>query len=112
MGNLKELRGRTQLFPQLSCAGVGLTRFRRGEALNDQQCSAQAAAKLKLLSLSFAGIGQQRQLVQPFLELRRRLRHCRAGGGPPTRIAPVGDRFFNEPRLGVMLGEELGLAFH
>ena len=44
VGNLKELWGRTQLFPQLPCAGIGLTRFRRGEALNDQQGSAQTAA--------------------------------------------------------------------
>ena len=34
IGNLKELRGGTQLLPQLSCAGIGMARFRRREAFD------------------------------------------------------------------------------
>ena len=37
IGKLKELRGGTQLLPQLSCASVGLARFRRGEAFDGLQ---------------------------------------------------------------------------
>ena len=33
IGNLKELRGGTQLLPQLSCAGIGMARFRRRRGL-------------------------------------------------------------------------------
>ena len=33
IGNLKELRGRTQLLPQLSCAGIGVACFRRRHGL-------------------------------------------------------------------------------
>ena len=29
-----------------------------------------------------------------------------------TSLAPIRDGFFNEPGLGVVLGEELGLSFH
>jgi hypothetical protein len=46
------------------------------------------------------------------LKLRGRFRHRRAGGGPPTGLAPAGDRFFNEPGLDVMLREKLGLGVH
>jgi hypothetical protein len=35
--NLKELRGITQLLPQLSCAGIGLARFRRSVIFNGKQ---------------------------------------------------------------------------
>ena len=111
-GNLKELRGRTQLLPQLSCAGIGLARFRRGEAFDGVQDRAQGTAKFELLSLAFGVVRQQRQLVQPLLKLRGRFRHRRAGGGPLTGLAPAGDGFFNEPGLGVMLREELGLGVH
>ena len=112
IGNLKELRGRTQLLPQLSCAGIGMTRFRRRVAFDGSQDRAQGTAKFELLSLTFGVVRQQRQLVQPLLKLRGRFRHRRAGGGSPTGFAPAGDGFFDEPGLGVMLGEEFGLAVH
>ena len=37
IGNAKELRGRTLLLPQRSCAGVSLTRFRRRVAFDSHQ---------------------------------------------------------------------------
>ena len=37
IGNVKVLRGGTQLLPQFSCAGIGLARFRRGEAFGGLQ---------------------------------------------------------------------------
>src|SRR6516162_9567495 len=52
--NLQEFRGRTQLVPQLSCAGIGLACFLRREAFHGHQGRTQAAAKLKLLSPAFA----------------------------------------------------------
>ena len=76
------------------------------------QDRAQGTAKFEFLSLAFGRVRQQRQLVQPLLKLRSRFRHRRAGGGPMTGLAPVGDGFFNEPSLGIMLREELGLAVH
>src|SRR5260370_28493234 len=79
-GNPKELGGRTQLLPQLSCAGIGMTGFRRRVTFESTQYSAQGAAKFELLSLTFGVVRQQRQLVQPFLQLRRRFRHRRASG--------------------------------
>src|SRR6266446_10489187 len=51
-GNLKELRGRTHLLPELSCAGIGMARFRRRVAFEDMQHRAQGAVKFELLSLS------------------------------------------------------------
>ena len=111
VGNLKELRGGTELLPQLSCAGIGLAGFRRRGPLTASRRT-QGAAKFKLLLLTFAVVRQQRQLVQPLLKLRGRFRHRRAGGGPPTGLAPVGNGFFNEPGLGIMLREQFGLAVH
>ena len=60
----------------------------------------------------FGVVRQQRQLVQPLLKLRGGFRHCRASGGPPTGLAPIGDSLFSEPSLRIMLGEELGLVLH
>src|SRR5262249_49904235 len=108
IGILKELQGRTQLLPQFSGASIGLARFRRCEAPDGQQDRAQRTAKLKLLSLTYGVVRQQHQLVQSLLELRRNLRHCRTCDGPPTRIAPKGDGFFNETGLGVVLRKQLG----
>jgi hypothetical protein len=34
IGNLKQLRGKAQLLPRLSCAGIGLARVGRGEAFD------------------------------------------------------------------------------
>jgi hypothetical protein len=48
--------------------------------------------------------------LPPAASLRRRFRHRRAGG-PLTGLAPAGNGFFNEPSLGIMLREELGLVF-
>ena len=105
MGNLKELRGRTQLLPQHSCAGIGIARFRCGKAFDGDQGGAQGTAKFQLPSLALDFVGQQRQLVQRLLKLRGRFRHRRAGGGAMTGLAPAGDRFLNQPGLGVMLRE-------
>ena len=111
-GNLKELQGGTQPLPQLSSAGIGTPRFRGGEAFDGEQGGAQGTAKFELLSLSIGAVRQQRQLLQCFLQLRGGFRHRRAGGGPITGLAPVGDGFFNQPGLCVMLREKLGLAVH
>ena len=53
--NLKELRGRTQLLPQLPGSGIGLARFRRCEAFHEQQDGAQGTTNFELLSLTFGG---------------------------------------------------------
>ena len=45
MGNSDELRGRTQLFPQLPSASKGIARFRRRVAFGGHQRGAQRAAK-------------------------------------------------------------------
>src|SRR5260370_2445938 len=42
---LQELRRRTQLLPQLPCAGIGMARLRRGKAFESLQYCAQGAAK-------------------------------------------------------------------
>jgi len=107
-GNVKEPRGRTQLLPQLVRASISLARLRRPCALDGMKDRALGTAKFELLSMVFRGIRQQRQLVQPFLQLRCRFRHRRAGGRPPAGLAPIDDRFFDEPGLGIMLGEQLG----
>jgi hypothetical protein len=112
VGNVKELRRRAELLPQLSCAGSGMTRFRRREAFEVSQHRAQGTEKLELLSPTCGGVRQQRELFQPLFKLRGRFRPRRTGGGLPTGPAPKGDGFFDEPSLGVMLREELGLALH
>src|SRR6266849_1009358 len=112
IGNVKVLRGETELLPQLSCPGIGMARFRGRLAFDKSQRRAQGAAKFELLSLAFGVVREQRQLIQRLLKLRGSFRNRRTGGGPMTGLAPVGDGFFNEPSLGVMLGEEFGLAVH
>jgi hypothetical protein len=87
-----------------------MARFRRCVAFNGIECRTQITAKFELLSLAFAIVRQQRQLVQPLLELRGRFGHGRTGGGAVTGLSPVGDGFFDEPGFGVMLREELGLS--
>src|SRR5277367_2065875 len=62
IGNSKELRGRTQLLPQLAGASIGMTRFRRGGSLRDLQYRGKGAQKFELLSLAFAADRQQRKL--------------------------------------------------
>src|ERR1700730_17900305 len=60
IGNLKELRGGTELLPQLSRAGYGLARFRRRPTLDGQRGRGQGAAKFELLSLAFRRVREQR----------------------------------------------------
>ena len=98
-GDLQELRGRTQLLPQFSCAGVGVARFGRREAFGSSQRRAHGAIVFELTSLAFGGVWQQCQLIQSFLELRGRFRHRRAGGGSPTGPTPERDGSLNEPGL-------------
>ena len=63
IGNVKELRGRTQLLPQFSSAGEGTAHFRGRLAFDESQRRAQGAPKLKLLLLALAVVRQQGQLV-------------------------------------------------
>jgi hypothetical protein len=58
IGNVKELRGRTLPLPQLSCAGKGMTDFRRALAFDKAQRRAQGTAKFELLALAFRGFRQ------------------------------------------------------
>ena len=58
IGNVKELRGGTKPFPQLSCAGIGVARFRRSVAFDGLQYRAQGNAKFEVLPLAFGGVGQ------------------------------------------------------
>jgi hypothetical protein len=74
------------------------------------QRRAQGTAKFEFPSPTFWGIGQQRQLIQPLLQLGGRFRHCLAGRGAVTGLAPVLDRFFSEPSFGVMLREKMYLC--
>jgi hypothetical protein len=112
IGNVKELRRRTQLLPQVSGAGVGTTSVPRGVALGGAQGRAQGAAKFEFLKLPFAVVRQSRQLVQTWLELRSRFRHRRAGDRPSTGFTPEGDGFFHQLGLRIMPREELGLIVH
>src|SRR5262249_53743815 len=82
--DVKELRGRTELLPKLSGAGEGIARLLRGIAFDDHQDAAQLTAKLELLLPPRRVIRQQRQLVQPVLQLRCRLGHPGVGDRPPT----------------------------
>src|SRR6516164_11210486 len=87
-----------------------MPRFRRGVAFYGLQDRALGTPKFELLSLPCGVIRQQRQLVQPSVKLCSRFRHRRSGDGSMTCLAPIRDRFFNEPGLGVMLCKELGLG--
>jgi len=111
VGNLKEPRGITQLLPQLVCARISLARLRRRSALDGNKDGTLRTAKSELLSLVFRGVRQQRQLVQSFLQLRCRFRHCRAGGRPPAGLAPIDDRFFDEPSLGINVARKARVGF-
>ena len=111
-GNPKKLGKITQLLPQLSRAGMGMSRFWSAGSFYGDQDRCQTAVKFYLPSLAFWRIWQQRQLAQTLLELHSRFRHRRASGGSMTGLASVRDRFFDEPSLGIMLGEKLGLSVH
>jgi|SRR6516162_11943287 len=56
-GNLKELRGGTQLLPQLSCTGKDTARFRRRLAFYGCQDRAQGTQKFEFLSLTLGSSG-------------------------------------------------------
>src|SRR5215467_12699387 len=88
-----------------------MARFRSTEAFDGDQHCTQGTAKFELLSLTFGVLWQQRQLIQSLLKLRGRFCHRRTGDGPPTGLTPISDGFFNEPGLGIMLREQLGLDF-
>src|SRR6266566_1065032 len=49
IGHAKELRRRAQLLPELSCASIGLTGFRRRMAFDDMQHRTQGAVKFELI---------------------------------------------------------------
>src|SRR6516164_6336910 len=49
IGNVKELRGRTQLLPKLSCACIGLACFRCGVALHSKQGRSLRTAQFEIL---------------------------------------------------------------
>src|SRR6516164_9268283 len=110
--NLKERRRGTQMLPQRTRAGIGLARFRRGDAFDNQQGCAQGTVKFELLLLAFEAVRQQRQLVQRPLKLRSRFRHRRAGDGSATGPAPVGYRSLSQAGLSIMLSEKFGLVLH
>src|SRR5215472_5908895 len=57
-GYPKELRGPTELLPQLSCTRISLARFRCGEPFGGSQGRAQGTPKFERLPLPFRGIGQ------------------------------------------------------
>ena len=100
------------MLPQLSCAGIGMACFRGRLPFDGLQHRARGTPKFELLLQAFGGVRQQRQLVQPLVQLRHRFRHRRPGGGPLTGLAPIGDRSFDESGLGVMPREKFGLAVH
>ena len=56
-GDVKELRGGTQLLPQLSCTGKDTARFRRRLAFYGCQDRAQGTQKFEFLSLTLGSSG-------------------------------------------------------
>src|SRR6516164_11527152 len=110
VGYWKELRRRAQLLPELTCAAKRSSRLGCRVAFNGLQHDAQRTPKLELLAVTCEVVRQQRQLIQPLLELRCRLRHCRTCDGSPSGFAPIENGFFNGPGFGVMAREELRLA--
>jgi hypothetical protein len=57
IGNLKELRGRTQLFPQHSRTGIGMAQFRRGRSLDTEQDRTEGSVKSEFLPPMFEIVG-------------------------------------------------------
>jgi hypothetical protein len=72
-----------------------MARLWRRDPFRGHQHRTKGTAKFEFLSLTFAVVWQQRELLQPLLQLRGRFRHRGAGGGSPTGLAPAGDGFFN-----------------
>src|SRR5262245_61484411 len=95
IGNVKELRWGTELLPQLPRALIAVANFWRRVPFDGLEYRAQGSAKFELLLQAFAALRHHRQLVQPLVKLRRRFCHRRAARGPPSRIAPVCDGFFD-----------------
>src|SRR4029077_2682230 len=90
--DMKELRRRTQSFPQFSCADIGVAGFRRGEALDRLQHCTQGTVEFELLALTRGIVRQQGKLVQRLLKLRGRLGHCRTCDSSLSSLMPIEDR--------------------
>src|SRR5262249_8301406 len=106
----KELRGKTQMLPELTRAAKRSSRLGCRVAFNGLQHDAQRTPKLELLALTCEVVRLQSQLIQRPLELGGRLRHCRTCDGSPSGFAPIENRCFNGPGFGVMAREEPRLA--
>jgi len=52
----KEFGRRTELLPYLSCAGIGMARFRRRLAFDGEEDRPQIAQEFEFLSLAFRGV--------------------------------------------------------
>ena len=76
IGNLKELRGRTQLFPQHSRTGIGMAQFRRGRSLDTEQDRTEGSVKSEFLPPMF-----ERRV--PFGSSSPNRRNA-SGGSPPS----------------------------
>ena len=79
---------------------AGLARFwRRLRPLTARRTAPPGRSKVELLSLAFGGFRQQRQLIQPLLQLRRRLRHRRASGKRSAQLCPRKRQIFQRAQL-------------
>src|SRR5271155_5654632 len=100
--DVNELRGRTQLLPQLSCAGIGTARFGRGEAFDGLQRRGPGTAKFDFLSLTPGPSGNSGSWSSPIC-------NCAAASAIAERAADLG---LAVHQLGGMAGErfsELGV---
>ena len=108
----EDLRDITQLAAKLARTGVGATGLRRRKASRGKRRLAQRELKDKLAPLTLGPCGQAGQHLEPFGQVRDRLGH----GGARERLLPgplpVVDGALHEPRLHVVLGEQLGLGRH
>ena len=87
-----------------------MARFRRGKSFDGQQDRAQGAVKFELLSLTFAAVRQQCQLVQGLLKLRSRFGQRRMGRGFPRDFTPIEYRSLSPPGFAIVARQYLGLA--
>jgi hypothetical protein len=81
-GNLKELRGGTQLLPQLSCPGIGMAGFRRGEPLTAIKAAPKALQNSSSRRLRSKVSGNRSSWSSPF-------RNCAAASAIAERAAEL-----------------------
>ena len=109
MQHWKEPRGFSHLPAELSSPSVCRFYFWGREALGGHQDRPQVSLQVQFLRDTLRGVRKCLEHLQPLGEVGNRLHVRRALNGSLPRLLPVRDRLRDQPRLGVMMCQQLRL---